>query len=95
MNAVEHIGKERRSQPRMVAKHNDDLGSSLPCELLPLKNVHVRATRDGARKQGVLVGRWLDQRVAILADKLLCSVKLDGQPSFLPGSAAACNSAGR
>ena len=42
-------------------------------------------------------GRWLDQRVAILADEplALCSDGLDEQLSSLPVPATACNSAGR
>ena len=48
-------------------------------------------------------GRWLDQRVAILADQPLCSEELDDHLSFFASyvdplavvSAAACNSTGR
>ena len=58
----------------------------------------VRATRAGARKKESFsdkktcgdqhrtehAGRWLDQRVAILADQPLCSDELDEQPSSSP-----------
>ena len=62
-----------------------------------LKELFVDEETCGDRYGIEHAGRWVDQRVAILADQPLCSHELDEQPSSLPVavSATACNSAGR